>query len=520
MYIKKLVKVVINFPRLNSKLYFNYPSSLTMKNILLLSLFTVSIFSCTDLKIANTGSDTVKQDSAITFNTTTDKFTDSIQIKNIRVGAESTDEKNRFHVSYPTTQFDFINKNEEQFAQDYLNQFEKSAIRIDANAVAGVDFGQHFEVIEHSPDLMAFLIERYTSFGNNYAEEFFTHMYDLKERKILKFSDLFVSNREFAEFVKIVRPKAENVLKEQISKMEYLNQKDRDTMWGNMAELFLEGTAPTDDNYTAFTWDKEGNLTIYFDKYQLASGNFGSQKITLEPQEYQQLIQSKYQQLFHFKRAEKKPETGIKPRAPISASVDCGKVPCVALTFDDGPSVYTNRLLDILKENEVKATFFVLGKSAKVQRNTLLRTVEEGHQIGNHSWDHKDLKKLGAGSVQKQIDDTNNVIKEITGEAPHLLRPPYGSFNATVVQAAKMPIILWNLDPLDWKDRDAKIVAERISKANRNGIILAHDIHKTTVDAIPSVIASLKKKGYQLVTVDQLFSGVKLNNGEVYRKRK
>lgn len=492
-----------------------------MKNFVIISIFSLIIFSCKDFKETNTAVESGAQKPVLTnvaYDTITSDLTDSIQIKNIRVGAESTDEKNRFHVSYPNTKFNFINENEEGFAQSYLNEFEKSAIRIDANASAGVDFGQHFEVIEHSPTLMAFLIERYTSYGNNYAEEFFTHMYDLKEKMMLKFSDLFESPKQFSDFVKIIRPKAELDLKKEISKMEYLNQKDKQTMWKNMIELFLEGTAPTDDNYSAFSWDKEGNLTIYFDKYQLASGNFGSQKITLKPKEYEQLIQTKYRALFHFELVEKDAE--MKPERPISTKVDCGKVPCIALTFDDGPSVYTDRLLDILKDNNVKATFFVLGKSAKVQRRTLLRTFKEGHQIGNHSWDHKDLTKLGAGSVQRQIENTNEVIREITGSVPSLLRPPYGAINSTVANSAKMPIILWNVDPLDWKDRDADIVAERISKANRNSIILAHDIHKTTIEAIPSVISALKKKGYQLVRVDELFSGIKLNDGEVYRQRK
>ena len=492
-----------------------------MKNIFFIALLSTAIVSCTDLK--NTDSKNISsssQDSTIVLTTTTDQFTDSIQIKTIRVGAESTDEKNRFHTSYPTTKFDFINSNEEQFAHSYLNMFEKSSIRTDANAVAGVDFGQHFEVIEHSESFMAFLIERYTSYGNNYAEEFFTHLYDLKQQKILKFPDLFSSSDTFEAFAQVVRNKAEKSLKDQIGKMDYLDNKDRATMWTNMTELFLEGTAPTEKNYSAFSWDKNGNMSIYFDKYQLASGNFGSLEIQLKPEEYQDFINAKYQRLFHLAKVESRPakEEVVKPEA--SSTVDCGVVPCVALTFDDGPSVYTNKLLDILKENKVKATFFVLGKSAKVQKNTLLRTFKEGHQIGNHSWDHKDLKKLSKASVEQQIYDTNDVIKSITGVAPNVMRPPYGSFNSTVTEVAKMPIILWNLDPLDWKDRNAGLVAERMSKASPNGIVLAHDIHQTTVESIPAVISALKSKGYHLVTVDQLFKGETMKDGVVYRQRK
>lgn len=491
-----------------------------MKKIFLTTLLSAAIFNCTDLKKTEGSTQAVKQNSDVVFNTTVDQYTDSIQIKNIRVGAESTDEKNRFHTSYPTTKFDFINDNEEKFAQSYLSQFEKASIRIDENAVAGVDFGQHFEVIEHSSSLMAFLIERYTSYGNNYAEEFFTHMYDLKDKKILKFADLFTSKEQFGEFANVVRAKAERSLKDQIAHMDYLSPKERETMWSSMTELFNDGSAPTEENYSAFSWDKEGNMTIIFDKYQLASGNFGSLEVKLKPEEYQKFIDKRYYGFFHFVKSAESAEPMVKNPAPAKSSVDCGKVPCVALTFDDGPSVYTSQLLDILKENKVKATFFVLGKSANVQKKTLLRTFQEGHQIGNHSWDHKDLKKLSKAAIEQQIYDTNDVIKSITGVAPHVMRPPYGSYNSTVTAAAKMPIILWNLDPLDWKDRNAKTVADRISKARPNGIVLAHDIHQTTVQSIPAVIRDLKSKGYHLVTIDELFSGSPLKNGDVYSQRK
>lgn len=195
-------------------------------------------------------------------------------------------------------------------------------------------------------------------------------------------------------------------------------------------------------------------------------------------------------------------------------------MPCVAITFDDGPAKYTSQLLDILSEHDVKATFFVLGKSAKIQKNTLLRAFKEGHQIGNHSWDHKDLKKLSETEIRSQIQKTNTVISQITGEAPLVMRPPYGSFNELVKTQADMPIILWNLDPLDWKDRNAETVAQRISEAKTNGIVLAHDIHLSTVEAIPEIISNLKAKGYHLVTIDNLLSDQPLTNGEVYNRRR
>ena len=491
-----------------------------MRNIFLIGLLSLTLFNCTDFKDKNGMNQTVHKDSKLVLNSSVNNLTDSIQIKNIQIGSESPDEKNRLHLSYPSTHFEFINKIEEDFVQAYLAEFKKNARDINDTAVSGVDFGQHFEVIEHTPNLMAFFIDRYTSYGNNYDEQFYTHLYDLKLKKVLKFSDLFNSQNEFKEFVQIIRLKTENILKQKINNMNGLTEKDRITMWGNMTELFDDGIASNDQNYDAFSWDKDGNMTIYFDKYQLASGNFGSIKVTVKPEDYRSFINNKYHRLFHFTKVVEVPVSVVENQTSSKSGVDCGKVPCIALTFDDGPSVYTSRLLDILKENKVKATFFVLGKSAKVQKNTLLRTFQEGHQIGNHSWDHKDLKKLSKESIEQQIYDTNDVIKSITGVAPHVMRPPYGSFNPTVTATAKMPIILWNLDPLDWKDRNSSLIVDRISKATPKGIVLAHDIHKTTVEAIPAVIKALKAKGYHLVTIDELFAGTPLKAGEVYRQRK
>ncbi len=111
------------------------------------------------------------------------------------------------------------------------------------------------------------------------------------------------------------------------------------------------------------------------------------------------------------------------------------------------------------------------------------------------------------------------MILNITGEEVNVMRPPYGSFNDIVKTKANMPIIFWNLDPLDWKDRNAETVAQRISEADINGNVLAHEIQKTTVEAMPEVISNLKSKGYHLVTIDNLFAGKELVNGKTYSQR-
>lgn len=490
-----------------------------MRCIFTLFLFASILFGCQD-KDQQEESTTP---SSIDMDRSVEDLTDRIQIKTIQIGSETTTDKNKFHTSYPYTEYDFINTHQEEFAQAYLAEFQKEVDNLTAEAVAGRNFGQHFELIESTPEVIGFLIERYTSYGNNYDVQYFTHLYDLKAEKRLSFSTLFSPRENFDQLAAIARSKTKDVLQENVNAMEGLSSSDKNKLWENMQDMIEEGTEPTDKNYHAFSWDESGNLTIYFDKYQVASGNHGNIEITLSPETYQELVAQKYQYIFHIPSEQSEPVTpplGDNVPAQKKSKIDCSREPCVAITFDDGPSTHTSKLLDILKAHDVKATFFVLGKSARVQKNTLLRTYREGHQIGNHSWDHKDLQKLSDVQIDEQIGRTNEVIAEITGEGVRVLRPPYGSFNEIVKSKANMPIILWNLDPMDWKDRHAETVAERMSEAQVNGIVLAHDIHKSTVEAIPAVITNLKAKGYHLVTIDNLFSDQELNNGKVYNRRR
>lgn len=194
---------------------------------------------------------------------------------------------------------------------------------------------------------------------------------------------------------------------------------------------------------------------------------------------------------------------------------ELAKKKLIALTFDDGPgSRTTPELLDFLKEHNVKATFFVIGINAKKHKDILARMAAEGHVVGNHSDQHKNLKNLGSvEEIKKAVSECNEIIKEATGEYPVLLRPPGGSTNALVKQACKemgMSIILWRVDTLDWKSRDKdKILEVAFDKDSpysiRDGaIVLMHDIYPTTVAAAKEMILRLESEGYTFVTVPQL----------------
>ena len=191
----------------------------------------------------------------------------------------------------------------------------------------------------------------------------------------------------------------------------------------------------------------------------------------------------------------------------------------VAITFDDGPStVYTEILLDGLKERGVKATFFLTGQEIQYSKKVVKRMSDEGHLIGNHTYTHIDLKRTGFGKAKQEIEKTNECIKEITGKSPKYIRPPYGDWDKRLLEETDMSIVLWSVDPEDWKDQNANIVAKRIIKNTKPGdVILLHDIFKTSVDAALIVIDELQSKGYQFVTVDKMNSG-KIISNNTYQK--
>lgn len=186
--------------------------------------------------------------------------------------------------------------------------------------------------------------------------------------------------------------------------------------------------------------------------------------------------------------------------------------PYVALTFDDGPhATLTPKLLDILKARHVKATFFVVGENAVQYPEILKRAVAEGHEIGNHSWNHPNFAKMSEDGVKSQIQRTQEAIEKATGITPKLLRPPYGSVTDHqrhwLHDSLGFKIIMWSVDPLDWKDRNSATVTRRILAGTHPGaIVLSHDIHATTVEAMPNVIDSLAGKGFKFVTVSELLA--------------
>jgi len=209
-------------------------------------------------------------------------------------------------------------------------------------------------------------------------------------------------------------------------------------------------------------------------------------------------------------RTPKKNNRNILAESPITFSSVHVDGPYIAMTFDDGPSAtLTPKLLDILAAHRIKATFFVIGENVAEHPEIVARAAREGHEIGNHSWSHPNFGKMSDDGVRSQLQRTDDAIKSAIGSRPTLLRPPYGSITARekrwIHDQFGYEIILWDVDPYDWKRPGPPVVRNRILKETRPGsIVLSHDIHPGTIEAMPSTFDALEAKGFKFVTISEL----------------
>lgn len=211
----------------------------------------------------------------------------------------------------------------------------------------------------------------------------------------------------------------------------------------------------------------------------------------------------------------------LAPQA-IATPAPTPRPKAIALTFDDGPrstQEKTPKVLNLLKKYNAHATFFVVGEYVAANAGVLKQEVAQGCEIGNHSWDHSNLSLLPMKKVNKQYNKTAKLVKKLVGYDIKMLRPPYGAISDKMRQSLKHPMILWNVDTLDWKSKNPKAILKEVKKSVKDGdIILMHDIHPTTATALEKVLPWLVKNGYDILTVSELAErkGAKMSNGKAY----
>ncbi len=242
------------------------------------------------------------------------------------------------------------------------------------------------------------------------------------------------------------------------------------------------------NNYKNMSLEINGdNINIYFDNYIFRDIPY-EVYITLKGKNHKELVNVKYDKV-------------------------------VAFTFDDGPGKFTLNIVDALIENDAKATFFELGNRMKYSQDITKELVSKGMEVGSHTYSHKNLNNLSRKDILSEINSTNIIYNEITGLNIRFIRPPYGNLNEEVKKDITTPIILWSLDTKDWlyKD-DEKIYSYIINNIKDGDIVLMHDIHETTLEAVKRVLPVLSKMGYKVTTVGELASlkGYTLENEKVY----
>lgn len=204
-------------------------------------------------------------------------------------------------------------------------------------------------------------------------------------------------------------------------------------------------------------------------------------------------------------------DTGMGSRLPKAAAesgaeAEAGDRKYLAITFDDGPHPeYTKKLLDGLKERDVKASFFLIGKNISGNEELVKQMAEDGHLIGTHCYSHEDLTKVTLDKACEDILKTNQLIADITGKSPEYIRPPFGIWSPELGDCVDMTAVFWDIDTLDWKNQDSSSVLRHIEKkVEKHQVILLHDVFETSVDAGLAAIDTLTKQGYTFVTIDEL----------------
>ena len=254
-------------------------------------------------------------------------------------------------------------------------------------------------------------------------------------------------------------------------------------------------------SYDYFTIDDE-NLTLYFNPAEIKNKHKELIYLDIPLDSLKLLIDID-------KNEGKDTYLSIKKR---NVSLD-DKV--IALTFDDGPSKYTNDILNVLKKYNACGTFFLIGNKVDFYKDTLRRMLEEGSEIGNHSYDHKLLTRLSKEEFQDEINNTQEAIKKITGFTPTLFRPTYGGYTNTLKSYTDLKFVLWDVDSLDWKVKSkTKILKNVLPNVKSGSIILMHDNHRYALDALEDIITNLKSDGYKFVTISELLELKNLRESE------
>ncbi|GKV66450.1 MULTISPECIES: polysaccharide deacetylase family protein [Sporosarcina] len=386
----------------------------------------------------------------------------------IKIVTETTnDPKQPFAIQYPQSEYEEFNSR----ILEYIDQWKTRYFENDENQDASAkELNISFETVQNQSGNYSFVILAAISTSETDIDsEIRTFHIQPETGKEIKMADLVGQDVEkLKRTAKVVRDHI------------YQNPDFKDVL---LPENVWQPTEPLWRNYQNFALTDQSVLFYY------GAGVF------TEESEGPVTVEVPLEKLNPFLAADYQVEITEKP---------AGKK--VALTFDDGPDPKsTVRILETLKKYDAKATFFMLGSRVEYYPEIAQQVAEAGHELGNHSWNHPSLTKLPDKKLYDEVQGTTDIIKQVTGEPATVFRPPYGAENERVRAITNLPVVLWDVDTLDWKHHDPQKLLAKVKAHTRNGsIVLMHDIHKSTADGLDSVLAYLQSQGYTFVTVSEL----------------
>ena len=400
----------------------------------------------------------------------------------INVAAVSEWEPACISVYYPRTENEQVDRAVKAFVDEKIARFRQGT---QPNA-KGDELTVSLKVTRFDDDIVSFLFRGYTHYAGESGGRI--------DIDTMTFN---LATGEHCELASLFRKQAD----EYLQALSYLAFEGlRDLASEPESELLRQGTAASAENFGRFALDGD-TLRLHFPPGQLGAGDNAADRCEIPLSALRNLLARRFLS----------PRRGGVDLAAYDPAPDIDELEdkkLIALTFDDGPHPeLTPWLLDFLWEQDVRVTFFVLGCNVEETPDILRRAAAEGHQIGNHTYHHKDLTKLDSDRRRTEINSGAALIESLTGRRPTIMRPPYGAYDRTVQDEADTPLVFWSIDPTDWRTRDADETYRHVMERAQDGdIILLHDLYTETVEAAKRLIPALKAQGFVFVTVDQLLA--------------
>lgn len=407
----------------------------------------------------------------------------------------------KIDIKYPVLRDNEINKDIKKFVRDEKKLF--------IDTIKDIDTYENELNINYSysirDNLYSIYVRSYSYVDkdNKYHWNDMIVYYDSKLDKVINSSDLVLDNK----FYEVLRNNCYDYL---------ISNKDKYKIYDN--SLVTKRLVADSSNYELVSFNKD-NIEVTFEPHSVSEYD-NEIVIYINYNDVIQYLNSNY---FNISGASINVETDnvIKKYNRIRDSKYFENKKLIALTFDDGPAYSkTDKLITELEKRDARVTFFMLGELAIKQKDLVKKVYDMGHTVASHTYDHKNLVKLNDEQLKFEIDHTNEILSNIINDDIRFVRPPYGSYNQDILDKTNMAFILWNVDTLDWKLRNAEKVRDYIVEhANDGDIILLHDIHSTSVDGAIMAIDILKNEGYEFVSLDELlvYRNVNIQNRNAYR---